>query len=180
MARFLNIPEYPRYFITDNGRVWSLRLKRFMKDRVSKHRYNRVVLYNKSGNKSIFVHRIVASVFLGYNGNKSEVNHIDGNKLNNSVENLEWCTHSENMYHAYNVLGANTGLGTRKTEETIEKIRESKLKHRNIVNIATGEIFATIRDMAESYGYTYNAILATILNKKNKVRGLKLREEGRS
>jgi len=45
------------------------------------------------------VHRMVAIAFLPMNGR--EVNHINGNKLNNAVENLEWCSHAENMAHAW-------------------------------------------------------------------------------
>lgn len=65
----------------------------------------------RKDNKSLFlyVHRLVALHFIPAMGNKPMVNHIDGNKLNNNVNNLQWCTHSENMQHAYD-----TGLQTSK------------------------------------------------------------------
>ena len=50
------------------------------------------------------VHRLVAQAFIPIVRNKSEVNHIDGNKLNNSIDNLEWCTQQENMTHRYEIL----------------------------------------------------------------------------
>ena len=50
--------------------------------------------------KNVYIHRLVAEHFLVSQEGKTEVNHIDGNTLNNNVDNLEWCTHSENMKHA--------------------------------------------------------------------------------
>jgi hypothetical protein len=62
----------------------------------------RIVVLSKNGvHKSIRVHRLVADAFLSNPENKSEVNHIDGNKENNKVSNLEWATRSENMAHAF-------------------------------------------------------------------------------
>lgn len=90
------------YYVDIEGRVYSNRKfnkitelkqyktghKEYVKVRISK--------------KDHFVHRLVATAFLNNPENKETVNHIDGNKSNNHVSNLEWSTRSENTQHAYN------------------------------------------------------------------------------
>ena len=66
--------------------------------------YRGVFLYRKGRSKFFYVHRLVACHFIGSpRCKKDTVNHIDGIKKNNSVENLEWCTYSYNNYHAYKI-----------------------------------------------------------------------------
>ena len=62
--------------------------------------YKQVNLWKNNQGKFLYVHRLVAEAFINNPENKPEVNHIDGNKHNNCVENLEWVTSSENSYHA--------------------------------------------------------------------------------
>lgn len=67
--------------------------------------YYVVDLYKKGKRTTELVHRLVAETFINNPNNYRVVNHIDGNKLNNDVNNLEWCTPSYNAKHAYEVLG---------------------------------------------------------------------------
>lgn len=66
--------------------------------------YLGIVLYSCGKRKSFLVHRLVADTFIPNIENKEEVNHKNGNKHDNRVENLEWVTHSENNLHCYQVL----------------------------------------------------------------------------
>lgn len=59
-----------------------------------------IVCLSKHGRKNHYVHRLVADAFIPNSKNKPEVNHIDSNRHNNMVDNLEWCTRKENMVHA--------------------------------------------------------------------------------
>ena len=63
-----------------------------------------VGLYKNAIGKNCRVHRLVAEAFIENPENKPQVNHIDGNKQNNAITNLEWCTRSENEIHSFRVL----------------------------------------------------------------------------
>lgn len=89
------------YSISRNGVVINKKTKYVMKISISNDGYCRVCLPN---NKKHSLHRLVAINFISNPENKLEVNHIDGNKQNNCVENLEWCTRLENERHSWKIL----------------------------------------------------------------------------
>lgn len=98
------IDGYEKYFITNYGVVINNETNRVLKQEVSKG-YLRVTLSENNVQKRFLVHRLVAKHYLLKEIGKNFINHIDGNKLNNNVENLEWCTSSENERHSYKILG---------------------------------------------------------------------------
>lgn len=67
--------------------------------------YMQVGLSKNGKAKTCHMHRMMAEAFIQNTNNYAQVNHIDGNKANFALENLEWCTPSQNGKHAYNVLG---------------------------------------------------------------------------
>lgn len=75
--------------------------QRVLKQKVSKDNCCRVSLYKNKSEKTWLVHRLVAIAFLPMQPGKEYVNHIDGNRLNNNLSNLEWCDHKENNNHAF-------------------------------------------------------------------------------
>lgn len=93
------IPEFPDYSITEDGKVWSHRRNKFLKPFI-RNGYYSINLGETGRNKTI--HRIMATLFISNPYNKPCVNHIDGMRTNNSIDNLEWCTYKENTAHAYN------------------------------------------------------------------------------
>lgn len=88
-------PIYKGYIISNLGRV--AKIKNICKN-------SRGYCHTKVDKEKKLVHRLVAETFLKKNKNQNQVNHIDGNIENNCVENLEWCTQSENSNHAISVL----------------------------------------------------------------------------
>lgn len=98
-----DIKEYEGlYQVSNLGKVKSLKRNKIITPKLI-HSYFSVILYNKKNYKNFRIHRLVAQAFIPNPNNYPQVNHIDGNKLNNSVNNLEWCTQSHNMKEAYRI-----------------------------------------------------------------------------
>lgn len=86
-----------------NGHKWHIKKERILKNRGGNgsNNYQYITLCNDGIYKKEYIHRLVAMHFLDKTAN--EVNHKDGNKLNNNVDNLEWVTRSQNIKHAYDL-----------------------------------------------------------------------------
>ena len=91
------------YEISNYGEVWSERKQGLLKKGKSATGYYSVSLYKNKKQKIFLVHRLVAITFIKNKENKELINHKDANKLNNHIDNLEWCTYKENNNHARNL-----------------------------------------------------------------------------
>jgi len=89
------------YLINKKGEVFSLITNKLLKQGMSTSGYKQVTLCKKGICKRFDIHRLVAIQFLDNPDNKRFVNHKNGIKTDNSIDNLEWCTPSENMKHAF-------------------------------------------------------------------------------
>lgn len=74
---------------------------KLLKPQINKRNRIYITLYKEGKKKNCIVHRLIAEAFIPNPNNYPEVNHIDGNSLNNNVNNLEWCTKKYNCKHAY-------------------------------------------------------------------------------
>lgn len=117
------------YEVSDKGRVKGLKRNKILKNIVDSLGYVRVSLCKKNKIKVHKIHRLVAEHFLEPSKYKI-VNHIDGNKENNSVHNLEWCNHSANRKHA-----CDTGLAAKK-EGRLIMCNETKLVYKGVMSVA--------------------------------------------
>ena len=92
---------YPNYIITNDGRVYNTKRNKYIVPAKSEGGYMRIGISDGKKRTDFSIHRLVATLFLENPNNYPEVNHIDFDKTNNKVENLEWTTRSDNMKHNF-------------------------------------------------------------------------------
>lgn len=150
------------YEISSFGRVRSLprngtiKAIRVMKLSLKKSGYVDVILTKGNSKKTFRVHRLVAEAFIPNPYNKKQVNHINGNKADNSTVNLEWVTPSENIKHKFDTLGYKV------TRHGMTPVK----------CVETGEIFDSIKAAERAYGNSYGAILHAVKGKTSTAYGL--------
>lgn len=100
---------HPNYLVSSLGRIQNITTNKIYSGKVNNCGYVRFDLCENGKRFVVYGHRAVADAFIPNVENKPCINHIDGNKTNNNVSNLEWCTQQENTIHARDVLHANFG-----------------------------------------------------------------------
>lgn len=149
------------YQVSDTGLVRTTKTGRILRPAVSKHGYERVCLFKMDRERRYRVHRLVAEAFIQNPDNLPQVNHIDGNKRNNHVYNLEWVTGEENMHHA-KVHGLRAGH---------ERFCESKKKRVIATDILTGERIVFESILAAKKCIRSNHIQAVLKGQRKQTKG---------
>lgn len=102
MVRALRIKDFPDYYITDAGDVYSRKGDgRFRKLSPSKNVVNNYLFVHLGRGKKKYIHRLVYETFIGFSGKGKIINHKNSNKQDNRLENLEECDHTYNLIYAY-------------------------------------------------------------------------------
>lgn len=147
-----------------NGHKYEKRKKPYiLKQTNTTTGYKKVELAKDGKKKSLRVHRLVATAFIPNPMNKPYINHIDGNRINNCVENLEWCTQHENVVHAYE-----TGLNkiSHITKEELQRYVENgftfhqimKKEHISVKRLQNYYKIYGVRNLSNKYNIDLNQL----------------------
>lgn len=144
------------YQVSNLGRIKSIKNNTILKTRLNCCGYPYVNLYKNNVRKTKTVHRIVGENLIKNLKELSCINHIDGNKENNNISNLEWCTRSENIKHAYK-----NGL------HKINKHNEKKVKQIDVENGIILNVFDSVRQIEKTLGFSSTNISKCCRKEKN-------------
>lgn len=150
------------YEVSNLGNIRNSNTKYVLKLKLLKTGYYSITasLGSRQSKKTIRVHRAVAETFIANPNNYPVINHIDGNKLNNCVDNLEWCTYADNTRHAWDngLITPKRGVDnhwSKLTSEDVKYIREHYI---------LGDNMYGTRGLARKFGVTHEVIRKVIHN----------------
>lgn len=159
MEIWKDIPDYESLYQVSNlgnvksktrktkfGRGWKIYNEQLLKPQEDKDGYLRVSLSKENTKKRFFIHRLVMIAFTVNERNLPVVNHIDGNKQNNKLTNLEWVTNSENDLHAFKTgLRKPTNGGTNKAVEQIDPVTGNVIQTFDSIKLASESVDCTLQ-----------------------------------
>lgn len=156
-----HIENYEDYFVDELGNIYSKRkgnLKK-LKPILTHYGYYDIGIVNSKRKFRAKIHRLVAEAFILNPDNLPQINHKDGNKINNNVENLEWCTAKDNLKHARET-GLNSSIPTPNGRGT--KNSRSILTEEKVLNIRENSDNKTHKELALEYGVAESTISGII------------------
>ena len=155
------IKNYENYLITQNGLVLNNKLNKYLKIQTNRYGYKVVQLYKNGIPKKFSIHRLIAIQYIKNPYNKLEVNHINGIKSDNRLENLEWVTKSENGLHSYKI-------GLSNISELNKKMVRAKLI-KVVLDTESGIFYDSLTDVCNELNLKYSKMRDMLSNRtKNK------------
>ena len=149
-----------KYFISRDGDVLNSKTGKFLKNHDNGSGYRKVTLTTNGEQSQKYIHTLVALTYIPLEKDKKQVNHKDGNKLNNNINNLEWVNNSENQKHAHKIglkKNGNELWNGKFSKEDIDKIKELKkegvlqYKIAKIMNTTNGTISSILTGKRYKY-----------------------------
>lgn len=156
------IPDYDEKYIASNFGKVKIQSNGKLLKLIERGGYYRVVLINKGKYKHVSIHRIVGQLFIPNPENKPQINHIDYDKKNNHVSNLEWCTHNENIAHA-NLNGRR--IGRFKMQDWHKYILQD-INSRNVIDESTGVIYSSATEAADKLGFKKSTLIHYLIGSR--------------
>lgn len=154
MELWKNLPGHDNYLVSSHGRIKRIDDGKIHTGSINNKGYVRFDLCENGKRFVIAGHRAVAQAFLPQVNGKTLINHKDGNKCNNHVDNLEWCTQRENSIHAYHVLN----------------VKPSKMI--SVMCVETGDIYESMLEAERKTGISNVLIHNCISGKRKSTHGL--------
>lgn len=153
------------YQISNYGNVKSFIIYpngKLLKPCLDSKNYLYVVFYKDKKGKTQRIHRLIALAFLPKVEGKEIINHIDGDRVNNAITNLEWCTHKENMVHA-------VATGLKKPSELQKEVTRQRSK-KKCMDITTGIIYDSLKEACEATNEKHQRNIQRIHEKSKRQR----------
>lgn len=154
ISKLKKINGFNDYYIDENCNVYSIKINK-LKPTNTTDGYLQYHFSENGIHKYPRAHRIIAETFIENKYNLPVVNHIDGNKKNNNISNLEWVTFSENSLHSVHMLGNKPPITNAKSVKSINETNSEVIE------------FSSISECARFYKVKYSTISAKLTNKNN-------------
>ena len=162
---FVKIDGFEKYEVSNLGRVRNMKTGKILKPKLHRNGYLMHQFYENNKRKFLYLHRVLATAFIDNPEGKPQVNHIDENKLNNDLSNLEWCTVRENLVHGTRIK--------RIAEKNFKKVIQLDLND-NVLNT-----FESIKQAAQETGVFATSISACCNGRIKSSGGFKWRKNER-
>lgn len=149
------IPNYPNYLATEDGRVFNVQRNKWLKNSLMTNGYYVTTLRDMNNTKkTVFVHRILGITYLENTNNYPMINHKNGIKSDNRLENLEWVTASQNIKHAWD-----TGLNSK-----IYKKGSGRLKSiKPLIDLQTGIFYNSVKEASMLLSINKNTLYGYLI-----------------